>query len=319
MVLIFEEKRDRGEIWKDGSIRFQARRSREDEMIQMEKDEQAALPYLGRASKAAEERGPIPFSRWWTRHERAILGFVGVATILGLWEGIAAARLVDPLFLSAPSRILRTGAAMFASGEIWPDLQVSGLEFAAGYGMALIGIPLGILLGWYRRLYHLFDPILSALYATPRVALLPLLIIWLGIGIWSKIAVVFLGAVFPILLSTVAAVRTVDVRLLRAAHSFGASDLQIFRTIVLPGSVPFIITGLRLGVGRALVGVVVGEMLAATAGIGLMISIAGNTFQTDRVFVGIFLIAAAGVVLVEALTRLERRFEKWRPPVGLGI
>lgn len=185
--------------------------------------------------------------------------------------------------------------------------------------MALIGIPLGILLGWYRRLYYFLDPTLSAFYATPRVALLPLLIIWLGIGIWSKIAVVFLGAVFPILLSTVAAVRTADARLLRAAHSFGATDLQIFRTIILPGSVPFIITGLRLGVGRALVGVVVGEMVAATAGIGLMISIAGNTFQTDRVFVGIFLIAAAGVVLVEALTRLERRFEKWRPPVGLGI
>lgn len=298
------------------TIQIPGRLRREGGIARVNHDKDAALPYVEVATEG--EKAPAPSPGFWTRYERAILGCLGVAVTLGLWEGIAAVRLVDPLFLSAPSRILRAGASMFASGEIWTDLRVSGLEFAAGYGMALVGIPLGILLGWYRRLYYLVDPMLSAFYATPRVALLPLLIIWLGIGIWSKIAVVFLGAVFPILLSTVAAVRTADPRLLRAAHSFGATDLQIFRTIVLPGSVPFIITGLRLGVGRALVGVVVGEMVAATAGIGLMISIAGNTFQTDRVFVGIFLIAAAGVALVEALTRLERRFEKWRPPLGAG-
>jgi len=179
-----------------------------------------------------------------------------------------------------------------------------------------VGIPLGIATGWYRRLFYVLDPFISAFYATPRVALLPLIIIWVGIGIWSKIVVVFLGAVFPVLLNTLAAVRTTDARLLRAARSFGAGDLQVFRTIVLPGSVPFILTGLRLGAGRALVGVVVGELYAATAGVGFLIAVAGASFQTDKVLVGVLLITAAGVLSMEALTRLERRFEKWRPRVG---
>jgi NitT/TauT family transport system permease protein len=174
-------------------------------------------------------------------------------------------------------------------------------------------------MGWYRRVAYVLDPFVNAFYATPRVALLPLVVIWVGIGIWSKIAIVFLGAVFPVLLSTYSGVRTTDARLLRAARSFGADDLQIFRTLILPGSVPFIVTGLRLGVGRALIGVVVGELYAATAGIGFLISVAGNSFQTDKVFVGVLLIALVGIVSMELLGRLERRFERWRPAVGAEI
>ena len=152
--------------------------------------------------------------------------------------------------------------------------------------------------------------------ATPRVALLPLIIIWLGIGIASKVGIIFLGAVFPMLINARDGVKTTPQNLVNAAKSFGASEWQIFKSVVFPSTVPFILTGLRLGVGRALVGVLVGELYAATAGIGFMITVAGATFQTDKVFVGIMIFATCGVIFTTILDRAERRFDKWRPKVG---
>ena len=162
----------------------------------------------------------------------------------------------------------------------------------------------------------IFDPFINAMNATPRVALLPLVIIWLGIGILSKVGIIFLGAVFPMLINTRDGVKTTPQNLLNAARSFGASEWMVFKTVVLPSTVPFILTGLRLGVGRGIVGVMVGELYAATAGIGFMITVAGATFQTDKVFVGVFIFALSGMFLVELLTRVEKRFDKWRPRVG---
>src|SRR5262249_40577381 len=138
--------------------------------------------------------------------------------------------------------------------------------------------------------------------------------IWFGIGIYSKVAVIFLGAFFPITISTMAGIRSLDPLLLQAARSFGARDAQIFRTIALPGSVPFILTGLRLGVGHALVGVVVGaELIAAQHGIGKRMSDAFTTFNMPTGFAALIMIAATGVVLTVAIQRLERRFDAWRP------
>jgi NitT/TauT family transport system permease protein len=142
---------------------------------------------------------------------------------------------------------------------------------------------------------------------------LPLLIIWFGIGIWSKVAVVFLGAVIPVVISSLAGVKTNEARFLTMARSFSASRRKMFFSIVLPGTVPFIFTGLKYAAGRALLGVVVGELYAATAGIGHMIADAGNTFQTDTLFFGVFIFTATGLIVVAALDRLERRFERWRP------
>ncbi|MFC1816407.1 ABC transporter permease, partial [Thermodesulfobacteriota bacterium] len=156
------------------------------------------------------------------------------------------------------------------------------------------------------------DPFITLLYATPRISLIPLIIIWLGIGLWSKVAVVFLGAIFPIIINTTGGFRTLDESLLKAARSFGADNWIIFRTIGLPGSVPFIISGLRLGLGRGLVGIVVAEMFASQAGIGYLIMLAGSSFQTDTVFVGVGIIAGSALLLDSALRMLERRFESWR-------
>ena len=149
--------------------------------------------------------------------------------------------------------------------------------------------------------------------AVPRVTLLPLIVIWFGIGIWSKVMVVFLGAVIPILINTQAGVKTSEARFIRVARSFSASKLKIFSSIILPGTVPFIFTGLKYGAGRALLGVVVGELYASTAGLGHMIAEAGNTFQTDVVFLGVLIFMATGLVVVAFLDVFERRFERWRP------
>ena len=138
----------------------------------------------------------------------------------------------------------------------------------------------------------------------------------LGIGILSKVGIIFLGAVFSILINTRDGVKTTPLNLLNAARSFGASEWMVFKTVVLPSTVPFILTGLRLAVGRALVGVLVGELYAATAGIGFMITVAGATFQTDKVFVGVGIFALSGMIGMELLTKIERRFDRWRPQVG---
>jgi NitT/TauT family transport system permease protein len=256
--------------------------------------------------------------KFYLNQEKKILGGVSVALFLIVWELVGNVfQWINPMFMSAPSLIFKAGFEMFRSGEIYHDLYVSGIEFLGGYFLAAaVGIPFGIITGWYKRMSYVFDPFVNAMNATPRVALLPLVIIWLGIGILSKVGIIFLGAVFSILINTRDGVKTTPANLLTAARSFGASEWMVFKTVVIPSTIPFILTGLRLAVGRALVGVLVGELYAATAGIGFMITVAGATFQTDKVFVGVGIFALSGMIGMELLTKLERRFDKWRPQVG---
>jgi NitT/TauT family transport system permease protein len=266
------------------------------------------------------------FYKFYLLQERKILGTLAVLLFLTLWEFMGGVwsvynpiplLRVNPMFMSAPSLIWKAAAQLFGTGEIWNDLRVSGIEFSGGYLLAVVfAIPFGIMTGWNRKMSYIFDPFINAMNATPRIALLPLVIIWLGIGILSKVGIIFLGAVFPILINARDGVKTTPLNLLNAARSFGASEWMVFKTVVLPSTVPFILTGLRLGVGRAIVGVLVGELYAATAGIGFMITVAGATFQTDKVFVGILIFASSGMTSMELLTRLERRFDQWRPKVG---
>jgi NitT/TauT family transport system permease protein len=258
------------------------------------------------------------FYKFYLNQEKKILGTASVTIFLIIWELTGGVfQLVNPMFMSAPSLIWKATVQLFGSGEIWNDLYVSGIEFVWGYFLSVVvAIPFGIAVGWYKRLSHIFDPFINAMNATPRVALLPLVIIWLGIGIISKVGIIFLGAVFPLLINTRDGVKTTPINLLNAARSFGASQWQIFRSVVLPSTVPFILTGLRLAIGRALIGVMVGELYAATAGIGFMITVAGATFQTDKVFVGVLVFAISGMVATDILDRVEHRFDKWRPKVG---
>lgn len=256
--------------------------------------------------------------KFYLNQEKKILGTTAVIFFLAIWELVGNVwQLINPMFMSAPSLIAKAAIQMFGSGEIYTDLYISGIELIWGYLLsAVVAVPFGIAIGWYKKIAYIFDPFVNAMNATPRVALLPLVIIWLGIGILSKIGIIFLGAVFPILINTRDGVKTTPVNLLTAARSFGASEWMLFKTVVLPSTIPFILTGLRLGLGRAIVGVMVGELYAATAGIGFMITVAGATFQTDKVFVGVLVFALTGMIGTEMITRVERRFDKWRPKVG---
>ncbi len=200
--------------------------------------------------------------RFYLDQEKTIFGTSAVIIFLIIWELVGNIyQLINPMFISAPSLIFKAGIELFRSGEIWNDLYVSGVEFVWGFALSIVvGIPFGIATGWYKRLAYIFDPFINALNATPRVALLPLVIIWLGIGILSKIGIIFIGAVFPFIINARDGVKTTPVTLIDAAKSFGASQWRIFTSVVLPSSVPFILTGLRLAVGRALVGVFVGYL-----------------------------------------------------------
>lgn len=254
-----------------------------------------------------------PARRSWF-NERRVIGVSAVVVVIAAWEVVALLRVKPALILPGPVDVIRAFRDLFSTGAIWTDLGTSGYELIVGLAFAtLIGLPLGLLIGWYDRVSYALNPFINFLYATPRIALTPLLIIWLGIGSSSKIAIVFLMAFFPVLINTAQGVQSLEQGAVRVARCFGANDFQLFRTVALPGTVPFIISGLRLAVGQALIGVFVAEMSGAQHGIGLMMNTAGQQFQTSKVFAGLFIFAFAGVVLTYLLRRVEQHFAAWRP------
>ena len=270
----------------------------------------------GETASTREQRSVVRPKRW-KRYEATIIGAVSVVGVLGAWQLVANAKLV-PIFLPGPVTISEALVKLFTDprSEIWIDLATSGQEVALGYGGAIvIGVVIGILMGWYTRFQYALDPWVSFFYSTPRIVLIPLFIVWLGIDWQSKVAVIFLGALFPVIINTMAGVRNTEAALLRVARSFGASDALIFRRVVLPGAVPFILTGFRLGVGHALTGVIVAEYIAARHGIGKYIADTSVTLQMPKMFAGVIFIAGTGVLLTWALQRIENRFQSWRPQI----
>jgi NitT/TauT family transport system permease protein len=247
------------------------------------------------------------------RTEKIAFGVGMIILLYVLWEIVTAMKLEPAILLPGPADVGVAFKDVFSNSAIWTDLRVSGEEFLYGYVLAtVVGIVFGILIGWYARVGYMLDPLVNFMYAVPRVALTPLLIIWLGIGLTSKIALVFLIAVFPILITTSSGVRNLDPQLLRTARCFGAGDLQIFRTVALPASVPFILSGLRLAVGQAIIGVFVAELVGAQNGVGQMMNNAAGQFQTSTVFVGLIIFAVAGVLFNGLVRAAERHFDAWR-------
>ena len=250
--------------------------------------------------------------RFFEQNQNFLIGFISVSIALFIWELLPSKGIIDPFFSSSPSRILSTGLEMFANG-FWHDIQVSFLEFFWGMLIAaFVGIGVGLLIGWNKTLHAIIEPFLTMLNAAPRVALIPLLILWLGIGLQSKIAAVVLGAFFPLAISVMKSVRTLDDTLLQCARSFGANDAQVFRTLILPNSVPFIMAGLHIAIGRGLVGVVIGELLASRAGVGHVMAIASSTFQTDKLYVALIVLTSFGYGLTKLVEVIESHFNSWR-------
>ena len=264
-------------------------------------------------SGAPRRQGGALHARLGQRAERIVLGTAFIVVLFVVWDLVTVLGVEPPIILPSPASVAGALQSLFASSDIWADFAASGKELCYGLALAAaVGIAAGLGIGWYTRLGYFVDPFVNFLYAVPRVALGPLLIVWLGIGLSSKVALVFLISVFPVLVNTSSGVRSLDPHLLRVARCFGANDLKIFRTIALPASVPFILGGLRLAVGQSLIGVFVAELLGAQHGIGAMIENAGQQFQTDKVFAGLLIFATAGMLLTAMVRWLERRFDAWR-------
>lgn len=245
--------------------------------------------------------------------ERVVLGLASVTSVLVVWEGISRLGLVRPILISSPSAVFEAGLAVAQSGELWRHIAATFAVWATGFVLAsTLGIAVGIMAGWFPKFRYIADPWLNTLDSIPTLALIPIFILWFGIGFAFKVFVVFLSTLFLVAVNTMAGVRATERSLLDVASTFGASRRTVLTTVVLPGSVPYILTGLRQGAARALVGVVVAEFVSADRGLGFMISVSGAMMSTARVMFGVVLLTGLGVVLGDLLGRLEMRFDAWR-------
>ncbi len=267
------------------------------------------LAGAGRPGRAIASRLRLP-------SERVLYGTFGVVGVLVLWQLAANLNVVPKTLMGSPLLIWRAAVEDFSSGVIWPHITVSLTEWAWGVGISIVtGVLLGLGIGMFRRLDFLASVLLSGLYATPKVALVPLVILVAGLGLESKVVIVILLTIFSIIVSTVSGVHSVNPRYYDITRSFGASRWLTFRSVVMPSTIPFILSGIRIGAGRALVGVVIAEFMAANEGIGFYISFNGTMLNTSRVMLGIVLIGLFGIAMGELVRLVEHRFDVWRPTI----
>jgi ABC-type nitrate/sulfonate/bicarbonate transport system permease component len=248
---------------------------------------------------------PSERSRLWIVRLLSIIGVVGAWEILG--------RQVDPLFMSYPSAVAVAAASMIASGELLVALTSSLRTLIVAFFIAsVVGTVLGLLIGRYRVVDAGTDWLVNALYATPLVAIIPLVVLWFGLGNAAKTFIVTILAVFPILINTTAGVRNVPKQLIDVGNAFAANERQIFAKIILPSALPYMMTGLRLGVGRAIIGMVVAEFFTAITGLGALIVKYGNQYDTASMFVPIFVLMLLGIALSLAVRRAEEWIAPWK-------
>lgn len=240
-----------------------------------------------------------------------IVSLISLAITLSIWEWYG--RHVDPIFFSSPSAIAQALPDMISSGVLPDAIASSCKALFIGFACAIaVGIVIGLVTGRYKLANAALNAQITALYSTPTVALIPLLILWFGLGLEAKVVVVFLSAVFPIIINTQGGAENVQGSLVEVGLVEGANEWQIFTKIIVPGALPYIMTGIRLSVGRAVVGMVVAEMFTAISGLGGQIITYGNAFATDKLLVVVVVLALLGVILTQATRRLEMIFAPWR-------
>lgn len=241
-----------------------------------------------------------------------LAGSLSVLAGLALWEFFSRVIVHNTLFLAAPTQIFGACVHLAGTGELWRHVSISGEEFVIGYLIAsFLGIALGLAMASSVTVKQVMQPWVSGLYATPVIALAPLFILWLGIGVWSKVVVVILLVLFPVTINTEAGLRTTSERLIEMLRSFGASSRQIFVKVSLPSAIPFILAGLKLGIGRGLIAVVVAELFGARAGLGYLITESAASFNMPDLFAGVIVLAVAGIVLTAGFGWLEARLVPW--------
>jgi ABC-type nitrate/sulfonate/bicarbonate transport system permease component len=248
-----------------------------------------------------------------SRDHSYIIRLSSIAGFFVIWEAIARAGVFSPILLPPPSAVLLAAKDMLFEGILLPNVAVSLARVCVGFFLAtLIAVPLGIACGWYRGFFHVVDPIVELFRPIPVLALLPLAILWFGIGESSKIFLITYGAFFPIFVNTIAGVRFVDPILVQAAESLGATKLQIFRRVILMAAMPDIATGLRLGLGFSFLTIVAAEMIASQRGLGFLIVDTQLTFQTDRTLVATLMFGVLGYLMGSLLLKVESRLLRWK-------
>jgi NitT/TauT family transport system permease protein len=256
---------------------------------------------------------PLQFQKRYTRHEPLILGTLGLVLFVAAWELAAFRGWLNPVILSSPSRIGEALQRQVGSGELFRDLQVSAMEFVLGFAIAaVLGLVVGLAMGFRRSVEYAIDPFIWFLYSAPLVAFYPLFIIWLGFGFWTVVAITILLTAIPVTINTLAGMRSVDPILVRAVRSYGGSSLDVVFKVILPAALPLILAGFRIAVGRALLGVVVGEMFSANAGLGFRLTYYGARLRTTDLLVPLLVITILGLTLTQLIRALEARMARWR-------
>jgi len=277
----------------------------------------ADLQAIDQTVAAGAAAAEAPVRDLWRSIEPFALGTASIVILLLVWQflpSLVPMKAGTKLFVAVPSQIVGTLWRFFATGAIWQPLGVSAEAFTVGLMLAiLVGLPFGILLGRSSVLAAMCDPFVTAFNATPRLVFLPLLLLWFGLGLWSKVAIVFLGALFPLLINTYEGVRNADKVLVNVVRSFGANEWDIARLVVVPNALPFIIVGLRLAIGRAVLGVVVAEFFGAQDGLGVVMVRAASEFKVDVVFAGLIVFAGLSLVMTGLVKLLEQHVSRWRP------
>lgn len=236
---------------------------------------------------------------------------VTLVIFLTIWE--VAGRHVNPLFFSSPSAIAAAFVDLLRSGELITAIFTSFVGFLLGVSAAIVvGILVGVAMGRIRIVEYILEPYVNALYSTPSIALIPLFILWFGVGLFSKIVIIFTLAVFIVVINTFSGVKNISQSVVDVGLAFGAKQRQVFLKIVLPAALPFIMTGLRLAVGRAVLAMIVAEFFTSISGLGGMIVKYGNFFETAKMFVPIIVVSLLGMGSVEIVKYVERRLAPWK-------
>ena len=235
---------------------------------------------------------------------------VSVASVLTMWEVLGG--YVDPILFTKPSLIAVAAVQMVGSGELWNYLAPSLVVLAIGLSLAaVIGIAVGLLLARFWVVDVALGVYITFLYSIPSVALVPLIVLWTGYETTAKVVILFLFAFFPMAINTYQGVKNVDPKLMEVGRAFRCSERQLWANIVLPGALPFIVTGLRLAVGRGLIGMVLADLYTAISGIGYLIVRTASTYQVDKMFVPIVTLGLLGVTLTAILRVIERKVAPW--------
>jgi len=244
---------------------------------------------------------------------RLVVGTISVVAFLILWQFVGQREIVRSDLISYPTEVLATFVHLTATGELPSNAAVTLQEFVEGFVPSIVvGIVCGVLLALVRPLRELLDPLLTAIYSAPVIAFIPILVVWFGVGTYSKVVIVFISAIFPVMINTRVGVSEIAEPWLRAVRSFGADQLQVITKAILPGSMPAIMAGIRLGLGRAIVGLIAGEMYVSISGIGRMIQIYSSAARSSEIIVLVVVIAVFGYACVALLRSVENRMGTWR-------